>query len=514
MKQTPAYDIVNEELLSLIPAKSRRVVDVGCMVGSLARATRQRFPHVHYTGLDINADYALQAAKHCNEAFQCDIESIGDGLWDKLFPSDCWIFGDCLEHLVDPWRVLTRLSQAIDKDGSLLICIPNAQHWSVQRCLTAGQFYYQDSGLMDRTHLRWFTRITLLDMLKKSGWDVVSAMSRNLPESPDQARMLEAIRTMAVASGVDPDQAVADAIPFQYVLHCKPAAQVQALTQGQSVPAAKSGGVPVHLYQIAYNAETHAAADQNYPILDNRGNERPDWYEYWPMRRFLLNEQLDEQAFYGFFSPKFSSKTFLTLPEVESFVQTHAAKADVMLFSPQADMGSFFLNVFEQGELFDPGLMQAYGTFLQSIGQSPSLKDMVMDSRQIVFSNYFVARPAFWREWLQLNEALFAACEDTSNPLSRELTVPTTYPGDAQRKTFLQERAASYLLTTQPHWRSVAYNPFGMAWSASRFREFPVDAVTSDALKLAYRQQGFALYLSAFAGIRQKFIANSEVKPA
>jgi len=508
MKQTPAYDIVNDELLSLIPANARRIVDVGCMVGSLARSTRQRFPHVHYVGLDINPDYAAQAAKNCNEAFHCDIETIDRGLWDHLFPSDCWIFGDCLEHLVDPWQVLTRVSQSIDKDGTLLICIPNAQHWSVQRCLTVGQFFYQDSGLMDRTHLRWFTRITLLDMLKGSGWDVVNAISRNLPVSPEQPKMLEAIRGMAVASGVDPDQAVADAIPFQYVFQCKPAAHIAQ--KASTVQEAKQ--LPVHLYQIAYNEETYAAADKNYPVLDNRSNERPDWFEYWPIRRFLLNEQLDERGFYGFFSPKFPDKTFLSYPDVEKFVREHASKTDVVLFSPQADMGSFFLNVFEQGELFDPGLMQVYTKFLQSIGHSPSLKDLVMDSRQIVFSNYFVARPAFWREWLQLNEALFAFCEDKNHPLSQELSVPTTYPGEAQRKTFLQERAASYLLTTQPHWRSAAYNPFGMAWSASRFREFPVDAVISDALKLAYREQGFALYLSAFAGIRQKFITNSEVK--
>jgi len=268
--------------------------------------------------------------------------------------------------------------------------------------------------------------------------------------------------------------------------------------------------VPVHLYQIDYNDQTYDLADPNYPILDNRSNERPDWYEYWPIRCFLLNEKLDESAFYGFFSPKFSEKTYLSYPDVEKFVRKHASKSDVILFSPQPDMGSFFLNVFEQGELFDPGLIKAYTSFLESIGNNFKINDLVMDSSQIVFSNYFVARPMFWREWLQLNEALFTCCEDRSHPLSHDLSVPTNYPGDVQRKVFLQERAASYLLTTHTHWRSVACNPFDMGWSSSRFREFPVDAVISDALKIAFRLQGFPLYMAAFAEIRQKFINSTD----
>jgi len=506
MKQTPDYDIVIEEILSLIPATSRRIVDVGCMVGSLACSTHQKFPHVHYVGLDINAGYVALAAKHCSEAFQCDIEAIDSGLWDHLFPSDCWIFGDCLEYLVDPWKVLTHVSQSIDKDGILLVSFPNAQHWSVQRCLTSGHFFFQDSVSIDRTQHRWFTRITMIEMLTKSGWDVVSVTRHNLPETPEQTKIIEAIRLMAEASGVDASQAVADSIPSRYLLKCKPSIHVSKKLSTSH----DSKKVPVHLYQIVYNDQTFDGADPNYPLLDNRSNERPDWYEYWPIRRFLINEKLDENTFYGFFSPKFSQKTFLSLSDVEKFVREHAFNADVVIFSPQPDMGSFFLNVFEQGELFDPGLIQAYSNFLKSINCNFNINDLVMDSRQIIFSNYFVARPKFWYQWLKLNEALFICCEDSSNPLSYDLTVPTTYPGEAQRKVFMQERAASYLLATQNHWRSVAYNPFVMAWSATRLNEFPDDAVISDALKIAYRQQGYSNYMSAFAQIRHKFTNSSE----
>ena len=65
---------------------------------------------------------------------------------------------------------------------------------------------------------------------------------------------------------------------------------------------------PVHLYQLAYSQETLARIEPGYRVLDNLENSRPDWYEYWAIRRFLLNETLQDDAFYGFFSPKFGRK--------------------------------------------------------------------------------------------------------------------------------------------------------------------------------------------------------------
>jgi hypothetical protein len=269
----------------------------------------------------------------------------------------------------------------------------------------------------------------------------------------------------------------------------------------------------VHLFQIGYSDASVAALEPGYALLDNRPNARPDWYEYWPIRRHLLDQlhghTLDDEAFYGFFSPKFGAKTGLTHGQVQAFVRESAHQADVVLFSPQPDMGAFFLNVFEQGETFDPGLIGAYEAFLAHIGRPVPLRALVMDSRQTVFSNYFVARPAFWREWLALNEAMFAVCESPDDhPLKAALTATTTYLGPggtgAQRKVFLMERAASLLLATQP-WRSVAHNPFGMGWSTSRFREHPTEAYISDALKIAWRDQRYPQYLEAFAAVRERF---------
>lgn len=222
MKQTPAHNTVNLELLSLIPPNSRRIVEVGCMQGALAQAYRSRNPAAQYVGVDIDPDYARAAAAHCTEAIAANIETLGNAEFARLFPSDCWIFGDCLEHLRDPWRVLERVRASVDADGCLLVCIPNAQHWSVQWRLLSGQFRYEDNGLMDRTHIRWFTRVTVLEMFTNSGWAVETGMTRNL-QSPHQERALAAIRTFATSMGLDPDVAAQDATPYQYVFKLRPA---------------------------------------------------------------------------------------------------------------------------------------------------------------------------------------------------------------------------------------------------------------------------------------------------
>ena len=260
----------------------------------------------------------------------------------------------------------------------------------------------------------------------------------------------------------------------------------------------------VNLYHIAYSLQTLQDVGLGYKILTNVGSDRNDWREYWPIRKFLLEEELVDECYYGFFSPRFQEKTGLSQSQVVTFVQEASFDTDVILFSPQPDMGAFFLNVFEQEELFQPGFIAASEAFLASVGMDLSLASLVMDSRQIVFSNYFVARPKFWYEWLNLNEKLFAICEGSDSELKQSLVLETSYPGAVQRKVFLMERIASLLLTMDQKWRVRAYNTFNCAWSASRLNQFKLEAVLSDALKIAIKEQGFHDYYDAFALLRNR----------
>ncbi len=222
MNQTPAHDQANTDLISMIPSGVSHIVDVGCMHGALARVYRASDPTARVTGVDLDPDYAQVARQYCTDAIAGNIETMGDEQFARLADADCWVFGDCIEHLRDPWSVLKRIRAVIEPDGSLVACIPNAQHWSVQWRLLSGNFRYEDSGLLDRTHIRWFTRTTMLEMFAQTGWVVEQGLTRQI-NTPEQDQFLQAIAQFATASGLDAALAVEDARPFQYLFRLRPA---------------------------------------------------------------------------------------------------------------------------------------------------------------------------------------------------------------------------------------------------------------------------------------------------
>lgn len=221
MQQTPAHNIVNADLMRLIPENASRIVEVGYMHGAMARAYREGHPGIHYVGIDIDPSYAQVAAQFCDRTLGADIETLSADEFKGLFPSNCWIFGDCLEHLRDPWRIVRMVRESIDPDGCMLVCMPNAQHWSVLMRLATGQFHYEDSGLLDRTQIRWFTRTTMIEMFTQAGWRIESGFSREIPTPPPDA-LMAGIRAIAEAGGADGNQALADARVFQYLFRLRP----------------------------------------------------------------------------------------------------------------------------------------------------------------------------------------------------------------------------------------------------------------------------------------------------
>src|ERR1700686_3803589 len=104
---------------------------------------------------------------------------------------------------------------------------------------------------------------------------------------------------------------------------------------------------PMHIYQILNHYPSREELDPGFKVLDNSANERPDWLEYWPIRKFLLDEALDEDAFYGFLSPKFKLKSNLSSDVVREFILAGDAAADVVLLSPSIHNSAYYLNVFE-----------------------------------------------------------------------------------------------------------------------------------------------------------------------
>jgi hypothetical protein len=257
----------------------------------------------------------------------------------------------------------------------------------------------------------------------------------------------------------------------------------------------------VHSFQILNHYTSRQELDPGFEVLDNSENERPDWYEYWPIRKFLLNQTLDENGFYGFLSPKFKLKTNLSAAEARKFIEASDPATDVVLFSPSIHNSAFFLNVFEHGNAEHPGLLRVANSFFARIGHPQPLEDLVSDSRNTVHSNYFIAKPRFWRAWLKVTEQMFAIAELPEDPLGIQLRTPTRYRGrrEVQMKIFLMERVATWILITDRSFAARARDPFV---ARSRIYKLPV-AIICDALKIAYSTQGRSQYKVVFLMLRR-----------
>ncbi|MDE2303989.1 MAG: hypothetical protein KGL34_00370 [Gammaproteobacteria bacterium] len=265
------------------------------------------------------------------------------------------------------------------------------------------------------------------------------------------------------------------------------------------------------VYQILPDYASPSDLDPGFLVLDNRATERPDWYEYWPIRRFLRGEPLDEQAWYGFLSPRFRQKTNLDARAVHAFLAEAGASIDVALFSPSIHNTAHFWNVFEHGGHEHPGLEAVAADLLARIGRPTDLDRFVSDSRNTVNSNFFVAKPRFWRAWLEITERLYAIAEDAADPLGERLRATVPYRGrrDVQMKVFVLERMASWLLWREPGFATLARDPFA---AGARVYKLPV-ALICDALKIAYATQGRAQYRTVFrmvAGLRR--LANAGIR--
>lgn len=215
MSQTPINQIHNVDVLNMMRPDYKKVVEVGSSSGALAYAYRINNPRSEYVGIEIVEEYAEKSRDYCTEVIYGDVEKLNDAEFAKLADADCWVFADALEHLYDPWKLLQRIHANKTGPVEIIACIPNAQNWGVQTCLNSGKFIYQEAGLLDKTHIRWFTRLTINDLFSNTGFLVVNMIARNF--NAPNADQVAAIKHMASAFGHDPEQAMSDAIAFQYV---------------------------------------------------------------------------------------------------------------------------------------------------------------------------------------------------------------------------------------------------------------------------------------------------------
>jgi SAM-dependent methyltransferase len=208
-------DLPNPDLLSRIPLTARTVLDVGCRTGALGAAFRRLNPSARLLGIDKDIEAAQQAALHLDDVVAGDVEE--DAMpFDVPAKLDCIVYGDVLEHLRDPWEVLRRHAEVLAPEGTMLICVPNVEHWSFAARLLKGNWAYETDGLLDEGHLRWFTLESMRKGLSALGLFPCDVHPRVYGVEQVEA-FARALAPGLTALGIDPAEYAGRAAPLQYV---------------------------------------------------------------------------------------------------------------------------------------------------------------------------------------------------------------------------------------------------------------------------------------------------------
>ncbi len=163
------YGLVRRDITPLLPAQASRIVDVGCGAGGTSAWLKTRYPGSYAIGLEGNPALRSALAANVDEAHIVDL----NGPIPDLGAVDLILCLDVLEHLADPEAVLKRLAGHLAPGGTVIVSVPNIAHFSVSvPLLFRGQFTYGDSGILDRTHVRFFVRQSAVALLNAANLNV------------------------------------------------------------------------------------------------------------------------------------------------------------------------------------------------------------------------------------------------------------------------------------------------------------------------------------------------------
>jgi len=155
------------DVMELIPDGVVRVLDVGCAQGRLGAALKRR-QQCEVWGIEVDPEMARAADDVLDRVLNEDVAC----LTEPLEHFDCVVAADLLEHLEDPWAFLDNCRDFLDEAGVLVLSVPNARNWRVLMELAEGGFAYEHAGLLDRGHLRHFTRRQIEIMLDAAGFEI------------------------------------------------------------------------------------------------------------------------------------------------------------------------------------------------------------------------------------------------------------------------------------------------------------------------------------------------------
>jgi 2-polyprenyl-3-methyl-5-hydroxy-6-metoxy-1,4-benzoquinol methylase len=216
-KDETYYQGLNQWLLRAVPQDAVAILEVGCAEGRLGEALMRNRPDRRVSGIERESVPAREASRRLHRVFELDVEQTAPDLPPGSF--DCILFGDVLEHLRDPLGAIANLLPLLRQDGTVLCCVPNVQHASVLAALLRGDFQYQPLGIMDETHVRFFTYASFTKLLLDAGLE--PEIVDHVP-SPPGTPFMEALGPALRHVGADPALAQVCMGSYQYLFRARP----------------------------------------------------------------------------------------------------------------------------------------------------------------------------------------------------------------------------------------------------------------------------------------------------
>ncbi|MGD9239788.1 MAG: glycosyltransferase, partial [Desulfobacterales bacterium] len=171
-KRETYYSNIREDIPSMITGSPQRILEVGCAEGAMGELLKKSH-HCEYVGVEINSDAAHKAEERLDRVIIADVEKTN--LKDYRIAEtgfDYIIYGDVLEHLYDPWTVIYEHKKLLKDNGYIIVSIPNVRNLTIIESLVNGSWTYKDEGILDSTHLRFFTLQEIKKMFGNCGYTI------------------------------------------------------------------------------------------------------------------------------------------------------------------------------------------------------------------------------------------------------------------------------------------------------------------------------------------------------
>lgn len=225
-KRVPYYfRHLNQKLFDCLPKGMGRVLEFGCSAGMLGKAYKSMNPNTVWHGVEINQDAVANAKDNLDDAWLLNANDLKPNKTMLSEQYDAIIYGDVIEHLIDPVQSMPKHLELLKPGGEMIACIPNVQHWTIVKDLLQGNWDYRNAGLMDNTHLRFFTRKSIRKLLLKLGLTLVeqqrfshedTAFAKKVDEKNE---IVDVLRLANQALGIKFNEL--DFRTFQYMIRAK-----------------------------------------------------------------------------------------------------------------------------------------------------------------------------------------------------------------------------------------------------------------------------------------------------